>query len=334
MDSITKRRRFQAPITTFFDSHSDDHSTTGHTGHTSHSSSAAFPPLPTSTQSSLLTVGCRIRKSVPEGYKTHATASGGFTPRPFMNSRLSPATLAAITAPATYSELTPYYAASSQSSIHDIGGLPAIQQQQPLATATFCGISLHHMPPSSSSPANSSPCSSSQSANKNKRALDDSSDGEDDDVDDDFIPQLPPSVFSGYLPGPYQPDHSSTPFTSHHHHRRASSYPFKHTTMPDLNALSASALASPAHRKFALPKSRVKAQPQPQPPASPEQENFGFFGGYGSSWDAYDMDRASLSNGPFGGCGFEMNLQAAASGMDFGDAGFLRRRDEVEMDCS
>ena len=31
------------------------------------------PPIPAETQSSLLTVGMRVRKSVPEGYKTHKT---------------------------------------------------------------------------------------------------------------------------------------------------------------------------------------------------------------------------------------------------------------------
>ena len=219
-----------------------------------------------------------------------------------MNARLSPATLAAITAPVCYSELTPYAASSSESSIHDIGGLPAVQS---LATATFCGIGLHQMPPSSS------PSSSHASTNRNKRAFDDSlsSSSEDDDVDADFIPQLPPSVFSSYLPSPYyHSDPSATPFASHH--RRGSSYPFKHTTMPDLNAFSASMQTNPAFRKFAQPKSRVKTYPPPL--ASPEQENFGFFGG----------------------CGYAMNLESHSSDMDFGEAGFLRRRDEVEMDCS
>jgi Ribonucleotide reductase inhibitor len=322
MESITKRRRFQAPITNFFDSNCDDDSTTRNTSN----SSSAFPTLPASTQSSLLTVGCRIRKSVPEGYKTHATASGGFTPRPFMPSRLSPTTLAAITAPAKYSELTPY-ASDSRPSIHDVGGLPAIQ---PLPLATFCGVSLHHMPSSSS--LYSSPSSSQESiiANTNKRAFDDSlsSSSEDDDVDSDFIPQLPPSVFSGYLSSSHHPQPSSTPFTSHH--RRGSSYPFKHTTMPDLNALSASNVA---HRAFAQPKSRRK--PQPLPPASPEQENFGFFGRCRSGWNTYDAGLESASGSmAFGGCGYEMNLESTSGGMDFGEAGFLRRRDEVEMDCS
>jgi hypothetical protein len=100
--------------------------------------------------------------------------------------------------------------------------------------------------------------------------------------------------------------------------------------MPDLNALSASAQTNPAHRKLAQPKSRIR--PHPQAPASPEQENFGFFGGYGSGWDTYEMDQESGVE--FGGCGYEMNRESASGGMDFGEAGFLRRRDEAEMDCS
>lgn len=100
--------------------------------------------------------------------------------------------------------------------------------------------------------------------------------------------------------------------------------------MPDLNALSASNVA---HRAFAQPKSRRK--PQPLPPASPEQENFGFFGRCRSGWNTYDAGLESASGSmAFGGCGYEMNLESTSGGMDFGEAGFLRRRDEVEMDCS
>ena len=104
--------------------------------------------------------------------------------------------------------------------------------------------------------------------------------------------------------------------------------------MPDFNAFSASASTHPAHRKFAQPKSRVRTHHLA--PASPEQENFGFFGGCGPGWNTntYEVNLDSASSGNFGGCGYEMNLENASSGMDFGEAGFLRWRDEVEMDCS
>ena len=43
----------------------------------SHPESAGFPPQPDYIQSSLLHVGLRVRKSVPEGYKTHKTVGDG-----------------------------------------------------------------------------------------------------------------------------------------------------------------------------------------------------------------------------------------------------------------
>lgn len=47
------------------------------------------------------------------------------------------------------------------------------------------------------------------------------------------------------------------------------------------------------------------------------------------------MDQGpTASDVAIGGCGFEMNLESGSNGMDFGEASFLRRRDEVEMDCS
>ncbi|KAK5111449.1 hypothetical protein LTR62_004901 [Meristemomyces frigidus] len=55
----------QPPITSYF---AGGHSTTSRV-----SSSALSPPLPPETQASLISVGMRVRKSVPEGYKTHKT---------------------------------------------------------------------------------------------------------------------------------------------------------------------------------------------------------------------------------------------------------------------
>lgn len=49
------------------------------------------PPLPEDTQASLLSVGMRVRKSVPEGYKTHKTV--GVEQLPFTST--APARLAA-----------------------------------------------------------------------------------------------------------------------------------------------------------------------------------------------------------------------------------------------
>ncbi|GIJ83526.1 hypothetical protein Asppvi_002349 [Aspergillus pseudoviridinutans] len=73
----SKRRRFQPPITTFFspavsDSNGTDAACSPHLSH-SHYAAATHSPhpiLPAKIQSSLLSVGMRVRKSVAEGYKT------------------------------------------------------------------------------------------------------------------------------------------------------------------------------------------------------------------------------------------------------------------------
>jgi hypothetical protein len=74
------------------------------------------PPLPAETQSSLLTVGMRVRKSVPEGYKTHKTMPTEEFPFP------STASVSAAPATTSYNianprELAPFCG------LHKIGGL-------------------------------------------------------------------------------------------------------------------------------------------------------------------------------------------------------------------
>ncbi|EME47147.1 hypothetical protein DOTSEDRAFT_69190 [Dothistroma septosporum NZE10] len=82
-------------------------------------SESLSPVLPADTAASLLSVGMRVRKSVPEGYKTHKTlGSPGF---PFPST--APPTFSAPSRPA-YSpmqtqELTPFCG------LHKIGGLAA-----------------------------------------------------------------------------------------------------------------------------------------------------------------------------------------------------------------
>jgi hypothetical protein len=71
---LSKRQRFQPPITSFFapaESTSSDRNGGGlsYNNYASPTHTPA-PALPAKVQSSLLTVGMRIRKSVPEGYKT------------------------------------------------------------------------------------------------------------------------------------------------------------------------------------------------------------------------------------------------------------------------
>lgn len=79
----TKRRRFQPPITTFFTSsnqnsnsgsgsENNNDNTNGQLSHFHYSAatSTATPVVPARVQSSLLSVGMRVRKSIADGYKT------------------------------------------------------------------------------------------------------------------------------------------------------------------------------------------------------------------------------------------------------------------------
>lgn len=69
----------QRQITTYFGNSStapSDHPSSSHARPATSSAAAAQASLPASTQSSLLNVGMRIRKSVPEGYKTGSAYSG------------------------------------------------------------------------------------------------------------------------------------------------------------------------------------------------------------------------------------------------------------------
>ncbi|OJD22185.1 hypothetical protein ACJ73_06470 [Blastomyces percursus] len=69
--STSKRRRFQVPITKYFPSDNAESPSCG-SSHFNYSAPthSPVPSLPHKVQSSLLSVGMRVRKSVPEGYKT------------------------------------------------------------------------------------------------------------------------------------------------------------------------------------------------------------------------------------------------------------------------
>ncbi|KAJ5311951.1 hypothetical protein PENANT_c022G05217 [Penicillium antarcticum] len=73
--TLSKKRRFQPPITGYFTTASQPvPSGTPAVSHHHHYSAATFsatPVVPAKVQSSLLSVGMRVRKSVAEGYRTH-----------------------------------------------------------------------------------------------------------------------------------------------------------------------------------------------------------------------------------------------------------------------
>ena len=66
----TRKRQYQPSINSYFQRNG---SKIAELGSLPNQISPMSPPLPAETQSSLLTVGMRVRKSVPEGYKTHKT---------------------------------------------------------------------------------------------------------------------------------------------------------------------------------------------------------------------------------------------------------------------
>ncbi|KAL6238935.1 hypothetical protein BDW75DRAFT_199936 [Aspergillus navahoensis] len=72
---LSKRRRFQPPITTFFTPSSDSNgsSSSSHLSYNHYSAvtNSPTPVVPAKVQASLLSVGMRVRKAIADGYKTH-----------------------------------------------------------------------------------------------------------------------------------------------------------------------------------------------------------------------------------------------------------------------
>jgi hypothetical protein len=108
-----RKRQYQPSINSYFQR---DGSKTSQLGCSSNQISPMSPPIPAETQSSLLTVGMRVRKSVPEGYKTHKTMPTEEFPIPS-------------TAPASAAAARPTYTATNSRELapfcglHKIGGL-------------------------------------------------------------------------------------------------------------------------------------------------------------------------------------------------------------------
>ncbi len=106
----------QRQITSFFNKSTYNATSNAGESAPSNASSTSAPALPASVQSNLLSVGMRVRKSVPEGYKT-GSAYGGFSLWSDADGKgASPTRSPATVAPATARELTPFCG------IHKIGG--------------------------------------------------------------------------------------------------------------------------------------------------------------------------------------------------------------------
>lgn len=116
--TLSKRRRFQPAITSFFNSvPAEPHSQDGNIVSHNHYSAATFSPtpvVPAKVQSSLLSVGMRVRKSVADGYRTQLAMK---------NEKILPSTNA--TEPAV---IQPYSGSSGYTELAPFSGLPKSSQ--------------------------------------------------------------------------------------------------------------------------------------------------------------------------------------------------------------
>ena len=108
-----RKRQYQPSINSYFQRNG---SKNAGQGSPSSQISPMSPPLPAERQSSLLTVGMRVRKSVPEGYKTHKTMPTEEFPFP------STAPVSAAPTRTSYNNANPRELAPF-CGLHKIGGL-------------------------------------------------------------------------------------------------------------------------------------------------------------------------------------------------------------------
>ena len=249
----------------------------------------------------------RVRKSVGDGYR-NSPQKKNFTPRPFANNfhRLSPETQKALLNgdPEPVREPEPF----SAGGLHNVGNMA----MQPLATATFCGVNLAMMSWASEDYTSLQEQKMWSYTTSSKRSYEVDSDS---DESQDWQPRTPTLVpeFGTAMPMDYfNIDVNDIGEVS----------PF---TQP-------SEMVNHRGRRMAKPRSRVRGNQMHgveeihMPPSSafnpfadlqmlpvqdqPQQQHFGF------------GHKRVMS------CGIEANM------MDFGDAPFLQRREDVEMDCS
>lgn len=108
--TLSKRRRFQPAITSFFNSvPAEPHFQDGNTVSHNHYSAATFSPtpvVPAKVQSSLLSVGMRVRKSIADGYRTQlAMKNEKILPSTSAN---APAITQTYSGSSGYAELAPF----------------------------------------------------------------------------------------------------------------------------------------------------------------------------------------------------------------------------------
>jgi len=119
-DTHQAKRQYQPPITHFLAPAAQQSDRNHH--HRAQHSRDERPTLDANTQASLLNVGMRIRKAVPEGYKTHKTAASSTEPR-------RPAVVPAV----------PYFTSGGGAGIGGGGGGGG-SSSGPRGLVPFCGL--------------------------------------------------------------------------------------------------------------------------------------------------------------------------------------------------
>jgi hypothetical protein len=262
-------------------------------------------PTPEEIEASLLQVGMRVRKSVNDGYRNSPQKK--FTPRPFAGNmhRLSPETQRALMA-GSGSE-TQQCEEFSAGGLHKVGNMA----MQPLATATFCGINLAMMPGWQSEDYTSIEEQHLWTyTTSSKRSYEVDSDS---DESQDWAPRTPALIpeFGAAMPMDY--------------------FNINVDSMSEVSPFTQPGeMMNHRGRKMAKPRSRVRAtqmhgvQDYAMPPVTASNPF--------AAVQMMPMQDQAISFG-FGhqvdvSCGVE------AQAMDFGEAPFLQRREDTEMDCS
>ena len=283
----SKRRRFQVPITRYFNTSElpssivPDHFTLS-------------PPLPEHVQSNLLTVGMRVRKSVPEGYKTMLGKQSLISPHIFATS----STAIPSSNPGSCNELSPYCG------LHKIGGMAV----QPLphyisktsaagflsaqSSITLSAAEQEDDPfsfPSSQESTISTVSSIQAPSNRTKRVFDaDVDDDEDEDEEQSHTPY----------------DHFSK----------------NPTGMLELNSLMRLGQSNPSKARM-IAKPRSRRHHGLHHPRSKADETFN-----------KRLVAEGQENSMGGAAGGFTNSFSQEPEFDFGEAAFLSRREDVDMD--
>lgn len=233
------KRPFQPSITSYFTRADRPSSSDPDAAPRNDAPPQGLAAVPANVQASLLNVGMRVRKSVPEGYKTHKT----HPPNPGAASppaNKTPPNLA----PARPAELLPFCG------LHKTGGY---QQQQPYAHDLSAAAAAAPPPVSAFGTGDFALLLSSQESNAstlsadslpapatNKRRYEEEEEEEETGAGRPLFPSLNTS-----LAVPSAGDDDDLQISP-----RTTVYPVSHTAMPDLDA--------PTGRRVARPKSRMR----------------------------------------------------------------------------